>query len=148
MRLVFLDFDGVLHPLDAQLPEGRRFCWLPVLESLLAGHPDVHIVVHSSWRYEYNDSELHTLLGPLGQRFAGSVPRGPREQAIELVLQANRRVRHHLVLDDDQREFTGTAVNLLLVNSQRGISNETTQTAIRNWLQSTSSVQSHDTHEN
>lgn len=145
MRLVFTDFDGVLHPLDTELPEGRRFCWLPVLESLLVGHPDVHIVVHSSWRYEYTNSELHTLLGPLGQRFAGSAPRGQREQAIELVLQANRLVRHHLVLDDDKQEFTGTAVNLLLLNSQRGISDEAAQSAIRNWLQATSPGQSHVT---
>ncbi|WP_157538807.1 HAD domain-containing protein [Hydrogenophaga flava] len=145
MRLVFTDFDGVLHPLDAELPEGRRFCWLPVLESLLVGHPDVHIVVHSSWRYEYIDQELRALLGPLGPKFVGSAPRGPREQSIELVLQANRRVRHHLVLDDDKQEFTGTAVNLLLLNPQRGISDETAQTAIKNWLQSTSPVQAHET---
>lgn len=145
MRLVFTDFDGVLHPLDAELPEGRRFCWLPVLESLLNGHPDVHIVVHSSWRYEYTDSELHTLLGPLGQRFAGSAPRGPREQSIELVLQANRLVRHHLVLDDDKQEFTGRAVNLLPLDSRRGISDESAQTAIATWLRSTAPIQSHTT---
>lgn len=144
MRLVFLDFDGVLHPVDAQLPEERRFLWLPVLDSLLVDHPDVHIVVHSSWRYEYNDSELHTLLGPLRQRFAGSAPRGPREQAIELVLQANRHVRHHLVLDDDPREFTGSAVNLLLVEPSRGVSDEAAQTAIRVWLRSTAPVLSHE----
>lgn len=145
MRLVFLDFDGVLHPLDSALPEGHRFCWLHVLESLLVGHPDVHIVVHSSWRYEYIDQELRALLEPLGPKYVGSAPRGPREQAIELVLQANRLVRHHLVLDDDKQEFTGTAVNLLLLNPQRGISDETAQSAIRNWLQSTSPVQSHVT---
>ena len=40
MRLLSLDFDGVLHPQDAELPEERRFCWLAVLESLLVDHPD------------------------------------------------------------------------------------------------------------
>lgn len=140
MRLLSLDFDGVLHPQDAELPEERRFCWLAVLESLLVDHPDVRIVVHSSWRYEYTNSELRALLSPLGQRFVGSAPRGPREQAIELVLQANRHVRHHLVIDDDPREFTGSAVNLLLVDPLLGISDEAARTAIRVWLQSTTPV--------
>ena len=130
MRLIFLDFDGVLHPLDAHLPEAERFCWLPVLDSLLADHPDVHLVVHSTWRYEYTDHELRELLGPLGKRFAGSAPRAPREQAIEMVLQANRQIQHHLALDDDAQEFSGSAVNVLLLDSMRGISDESAQTAL------------------
>jgi hypothetical protein len=137
VRLIFIDFDGVLHPLNAQLPEAGRFCWLPVLDDLLADHPDVHLVVHSTWRYEYTDHELRALLGPLGERFAGSAPRAPREQAIEMVLQANRHVRYHLALDDDAREFSGAAVNVLLLDSQRGISDESAQTAIATWLRST-----------
>ena len=145
MRLIFIDFDGVLHPLNAQLPEGERFCWLPVLVRLLAGHPDVHLVVHSTWRYEYTDPELRALLGPLGHRFAGSAPRAPREQAIETVLQANRHVRYHLALDDDAREFSGSAVNVLLLDSMRGISDESAQAAIATWLRSTAQVQTNQT---
>jgi hypothetical protein len=137
VRLIFLDFDGVLHPLDAQLPEAERFCWLPVLDDLLTGHPDVHLVVHSTWRYTYADTELRAFLGPLGHRFAGSAPRAPREQAIEMVLQANRHIQHHLALDDDAREFSGSAVNVLIVDSMRGISDESAQTAIATWLRST-----------
>lgn len=144
LRLLFLDFDGVLHPVDAGVQKMERFCWLPILESLLDGHPDVYVVVHSTWRYEYTDGELRGLLGPVGQRFAGSAPRAPREQAIETVLQANRSVRYHLALDDDQREFTASAVNLLLVDSQLGISDEAAQSAIKSWLRSTAPVQSHE----
>lgn len=135
MRLVFLDFDGVLHPLEAEV-EGR-FCWLPVLAELLSTHPDVRIVVHSTWRYEYTDQELRGFLGPLGPRFVGSAPRAPREQAIETVLQANKSVRAHLVLDDDRREFSVSRVNLVLLDSQRGLSDELVQAAIRKWLHST-----------
>lgn len=137
MRLIFLDFDGVLHPLEPETLGLGRFCWLPVLTSLLSGHDDVQIVVHSTWRYEYTNPELRALLGPLGTRFAGSAPRAPREQAIEMVLQANKLVRNHLVLDDDAREFSGTAVNLLLLESQRGISDERAQTEVAAWLLST-----------
>jgi HAD domain in Swiss Army Knife RNA repair proteins len=137
MRLIFLDFDGVLHPLEPESLGLQRFCWLPVLIGLLRGHDDVQIVVHSTWRYEYTNPELHALLGPLGTRFAGSAPRAPREQAIETVLQANRAIRHHLVLDDDAREFSGAEVNLLLLDSQRGISDEQAQTEVAAWLLST-----------
>ncbi|MDQ7747479.1 HAD domain-containing protein [Hydrogenophaga pseudoflava] len=137
MRLIFLDFDGVLHPLEPESLGLEKFCWLPVLTSLLSGHDDVQIVVHSTWRYEYTNPELRALLGPLGMRFAGSAPRAPREQAIETVLQANRAIQHHLVLDDDAREFSGTAVNLLLLDSQRGISDEQAQADVTAWLLST-----------
>lgn len=140
MRLLFLDFDGVLHPLD-EAPEAKRFCWLPLLENLLEEHPDVHIVIHSTWRYIYADDELRAFLGPLGEQFAGSTPRAPREQSIEMVLQANRLVRYHLALDDAPKEFTGSAVNLLPLDSRRGISDESAQTAIATWLLSTAPVQ-------
>lgn len=138
MRLIFLDFDGVLHPLDADLPDINRFCWLPVLETLLEGHPDVHLVVHSTWRYAYTDAELRDLLGPLGPMFVGSAPRAPREQAVEMVLQSNKQIQHHLVLDDDLREFSGTALNLLLLDPQHGLSDEKAQAALFAWLSSTS----------
>lgn len=137
MRLIFLDFDGVLHPVEPEPLRLERFCWLPILTDLLASHADVQLVVHSTWRYEYTDAELHALLGPLGHRFAGSAPRAPRQQAIEMVLQANKLVCDHLVLDDDAKEFAGATVNLLLLNSQFGISDGRAQAEISAWLLST-----------
>lgn len=56
-RLLFLDFDGVLHP-DAVYrtrrgvelcAEGKLFMWAPLLVEALAGHPDVSIVLSTSW---------------------------------------------------------------------------------------------------
>jgi hypothetical protein len=138
MRVLFLDFDGVLHPLESASLGLQRFCWLPILDSLLNGHADLQIVIHSTWRYEYTEGELKALLGPLGSRFAGCVPRGARELAIETVLQANKSVQHHLVLDDDSREFSGTVLNLLLLDPQRGISDAKAQAAVREWLLSSS----------
>lgn len=139
MRLIFLDFDGVLHPLQPEVSQLERFCWLPTLEALVGSFPDVYIVVHSTWRYEYTEPELRQMLGSLGHRFVGCAPRAPRQQAIEMVLQANRGVRGHLVLDDDPREFSGSTLNVVLLDPQRGLSDETAQSAIRNWLRSTPS---------
>lgn len=139
MRLVFLDFDGVLHPLQPELLQLERFCWLPLLEALVADYPDVYVVVHSTWRYEYTEPEIRQMLGSLGRRFVGCAPRAPRQQAIEMVLQSNRGLRCHLVLDDDPREFCGSKLNVLLLDPQRGLSDEAAQRAIQDWLRSTPS---------
>ena len=135
MRLLFLDFDGVVHPQDPESTGLQHFCWLPFLARLLEPHDDVRIVVHSTWRYDHTDNELRTLLGSLGPRFVGSAPRAPREQAIEMVLGANKgTVVSHLVLDDAGKEFSGSTVNLLLVEPHLGLSDVRVQAAISAWL--------------
>jgi len=55
--ILFLDFDGVLHPDAAYLEKGRPvlraegefFMWAPYLVEALAEHPDVKIVLSTSW---------------------------------------------------------------------------------------------------
>lgn len=53
--LLFLDFDGVLHP---ELFHASEFCYLPMLENLLRRHPNVGIVITSSWREERDFERL------------------------------------------------------------------------------------------
>lgn len=142
-RLLFLDFDGVLHPFNGEHEPEGWFRWLPILERALQSWSDVRIIVHSSWRYEYTDTELQGLLRQLGSRFVGTAPRGAREQAIETVLQANKgHVTAHLVLDDDPREFTRGRLNLLLCNGLEGLSQGRVQDELRAWLESTAPLAS------
>ncbi len=55
--IFFLDFDGVLHPARAIMgqygPElagdGSLFMWADTLSGLLAEHPDIQIVLSTSW---------------------------------------------------------------------------------------------------
>ncbi len=56
-RLLFLDFDGVLHPdavyltrdvIELRAP-GELFMWAPLLIEALAEHQDVRIVLSTSW---------------------------------------------------------------------------------------------------
>jgi len=137
-RLMFIDFDGVLHPMDEVHRPAGWFRWLPVLADLLAPWPDVRLVIHSSWRYEYSDTELRVLMGPLSSRVFGSVPPLPREQAIENFLQANKaKVVSHLVLDDDAREFTAGRLNLVLCDSLEGLTQRRVQDRVRHWLATT-----------
>lgn len=137
MRLLFIDFDGVLHSTCAEL-DNSYFCWLPELEKLLSKFPDVKLVVHSTWRYEYHNEELRELLGPLGDRFIGSAPRGPREQAIQMVLQANKgKVTDYLVLDDAPADFPDGTLNTLFVDGLQGIGPAMNHAPITEWLVST-----------
>ena len=58
--ILFLDFDGVLHPDDAYLVRGRPalradgalFMWAAPLAALLDAHPQVQIVLSTSWARE------------------------------------------------------------------------------------------------
>jgi hypothetical protein len=58
--ILFLDFDGVLHPDAAYLERGRPvlraegalFMWAGLLVDALAAHPEVEIVLSTSWARE------------------------------------------------------------------------------------------------
>ena len=47
--ILFLDFDGVLHP---QPNDGAQFSNAPRVWELLARHPEVSIVFSTGWRFE------------------------------------------------------------------------------------------------
>jgi hypothetical protein len=59
MKLIYLDFDGVLHDDEVYFKFNRRirletpgrtlFEWMPILENLIEPHPDVQIVLSTSW---------------------------------------------------------------------------------------------------
>ncbi|CAN7715694.1 HAD domain-containing protein [Variovorax sp. LjRoot175] len=75
--ILFLDFDGVLHPEgEGHLPnDGSDFCFLPRLEQLLREFPHVRIVISSSWRERLS---YETLLKPFAEdiraRILGATP--------------------------------------------------------------------------
>lgn len=142
MRVVFLDIDGVLHPVP---PEGVAwagsvdlFCWLDILSKLLAPYEDVFVVVHSTWRYSYTPQALGRILDVLGSRYLGVTPPGQGLQAIRWWLSQNRGVTSHCILDDDLREF-GEAPPPELITCQplAGISALDVQAKLRLWLEAT-----------
>ncbi len=55
--ILFLDFDGVLHP-DPCHDAGMLLCHLPRLESVLRDFPDVQVVISSTWRATRTLDEL------------------------------------------------------------------------------------------
>lgn len=60
--VLFLDFDGVLHPMPHH--HVNVFCQLPILEEVLLTFPEVRIVVSSSWRESYDLAMLREVFSP------------------------------------------------------------------------------------
>lgn len=68
--ILFLDFDGVLHPDAVYLARGRPvlraagelFMWAPQLITVLADAPDVRIVLSTSWARELRFSRARDYL--------------------------------------------------------------------------------------
>lgn len=166
MRVLFLDFDGVLHPLGLQVQPGRFvngkpvakavtvdwFCWLGLLEQLLADHPDVRLVAHTSWRESHDEAQLGAYLGPLQHRYLGAT-RGdlPKYPSILAWLEANPGVTSYRMLDDAVQEFPhdpvedrlgdvkespyGPAVpEFIACDHQHGIAAPEVQHRLRAWL--------------
>ena len=76
-RVISLDFDGVTHPSPHSVPRRTDVAplqWLDFLAELLERHPDVGLLVHSSWRETYSEDELRDMLHPLEDRFLGVTP--------------------------------------------------------------------------
>lgn len=48
--ILFLDFDGVLHPANEPVGADTDFCRVPLLEAWLKENTEVSIVISSSWR--------------------------------------------------------------------------------------------------
>lgn len=80
MNLLGLDFDGVLHrasdrvflnfrpympawEMELALKAQSRFVWAPLLSGLVQG-TDTAIVIHSTWRKQFDDSTMKSFLPP------------------------------------------------------------------------------------
>jgi HAD domain in Swiss Army Knife RNA repair proteins len=107
--LLFLDFDGVLHP---RAPRKNLFCNLPRLEAVLREFRFVDVVIASTWREDMSLEQLRKLISPdLRSRIIGVTPvveieypagpHGTREKEIRLYLeQSGCQDRTWLALDD------------------------------------------------
>lgn len=88
MRILFIDFDGVLHAATGPADRMRRFIWAPILRDLLAQHPDVQVVVHASARDHTPAETIASQLGAVGISISGvAAPRISRWEAIQKYLE-------------------------------------------------------------
>ncbi|SDZ40064.1 hypothetical protein SAMN05518669_13271 [Variovorax sp. YR634] len=135
--ILFLDFDGVLHPEGEAhiLNGGVDFCFLPQLEALLREFPHVNIVISSSWREQLL---YKTLLKPFSSdiraRILGATPHsgfglppphGKREGEILAWIQIHDMVDEPWVaLDDAYWQFDRCKDHLVVCDSFVGFDNK------------------------
>jgi hypothetical protein len=89
-RVIFVDFDGVLHATIGSAQTMKQFVWLPVLLRLLEPHDDVRLVVHASARQNSPEAFLRERLEVPASRWAGiTPPRLSRWPSIQAWLKGN-----------------------------------------------------------
>jgi hypothetical protein len=112
--ILFLDFDGVLHPAGGN-PAGGQFLRRHLLEDLLRepAQAGVRIVISSTWREAFSLERLRQVFMPdLRERVIDVTPelpdhRGPhrRHHEIQCWLAAHPEVTRWVAVDDNRAQF-------------------------------------------
>lgn len=135
-RLLSIDFDGVLHPHDAhyaiddvstasvdQLYAAGLFQHCRLLADVLSAHPDVELVVHSSWRKTHDLQSLRKLLGPLGPRLRAVTPPVLEREASVIAHMRRWHVaaQRVIILDDQPELFTSLRSQVIACDGSAGL---------------------------
>lgn len=116
--IIFLDFDGVLHPMPLPVFAGALlFDQLSELQRIVRARPSVKVVVHSSWRLisYYEDKDFADIL-ELGGQFLGTTPREipSRWESIRAWLKHYPGDEDFVILDDMAGSFPTEAREYLI----------------------------------
>ena len=134
-KLLFLDFDGVLHPISAG--EDGHFCRAALLASTLAGFEGiVQVVVSSDKRGYYTLDELKAMLpAGLAKHVIGVTPfrAGNRFEEIQAFVAENAPDTDWRALDDDFLSFPKGYPQLIRCDGFVGFDDECAST-LRGWL--------------
>ncbi|GIZ51919.1 HAD domain-containing protein [Noviherbaspirillum aridicola] len=152
-KVLYLDFDGVLHDDEVYFKRGRGiyiktpgrslFEWMPILDELLAPHPDLAIVLSTSWVrvMSFNRAKMH--LSPslqervIGATFHSRWMRNTEFAALPRGVQVAQDVRQRrpakwFALDDEEADWPAWCRDKLIVTKpSMGLSDATVQEAIR-----------------
>lgn len=141
--IIFLDFDGVLHPVDylsfqtvdgeLELYGDARLCWANILLQLIENY-QCELVVHSSWRLSYSLPEIRAMI-PTGlrERILGATKGGNRYDGI-LAYAKDAQPCAYVILDDMADEFPQPCPELLLCDGTTGVSDNRIQAALNEFL--------------
>lgn len=135
MKLLFLDFDGVIFSVAGTI-HARILCgkermpkWeldpvaLSLIANLLIDHQDMNVVISSTWRIGTPLEELKEILGPkIGPRVIGKTPvlRQERGQEIKLFLETFKEPVADIIILDDDRDMNPYMGNLFWTDSYNG----------------------------
>ena len=136
--ILFLDFDGVLHPQyeHEPVPADLAFCHLARFEALMREFPSVEIVISSTWREQFSMEVLRAKFSAdIAARIIGRTPLAAealpphmvevREWEILAWLNANNRQREEwIALDDSAWQFKRHRSRLVACTSYTGLDSE------------------------
>lgn len=147
-KILFLDFDGVLHPDGVAL-----FSQLGVFEEYLSQMPDVEVVISSTWREDHSLEELKKYFSHSVQdRIVGTTPSledgydcGGRQREIQAFLDSaslNSTNCAWIALDDMQLFFESDCPNLIVTDSSKGFTASDGHSLLE-WYEQARAVGSH-----
>jgi hypothetical protein len=153
--ILFLDFDGVLHPAEVELkeydyrgpltpelnaPGYTLFCWVETLERILDDedpHGRIKIVLSTSWSYHFGLEGAKAYLPEgLQARVIGKIDHSLLSRG-ELILKHARKNDYErwIAIDDDRCRWPYDYQNrLVYCDSDTGISDEMVQADLRGIL--------------
>ena len=153
---LFLDIDGVLHPNGTARTYLRRnvtgecighrilgdglWQWSEPLIQLLNKLPDVHIVLHSSWRHEISLEDIRSHMpSALAERVVAITPTQHfgRLDSIRTYCERNR-VDRFVIVDDTPGEFPRNLPELVICG-EGGLGDPETLAVLRDMLNRLSS---------
>ncbi|RUR71082.1 hypothetical protein EJP67_28910 [Variovorax guangxiensis] len=136
--LLFLDIDGVLHPVGADYSFGSRFfSHLPLLEELLREFRSVDVVISSDWRLAESIEQLQRYFSEdIRRRIVGATPlinpdtvvQHRRQLEIQAWLDGNGHSDAKWVaLDDWPESFEAGFARLVLTDPARAFDQDSFQ---------------------
>ena len=137
-KLIFLDFDGVLHPNFSSGSE--YFSHAGYLRDALDGFAEgVEIVISSSWRFHWSTTAiLQRLPKPLASMVTGITPIGEpgrhqRYREIQAYLSSRMGQYDWRALDDAVNEFPKDCAELIECDGRIGL-DDLSAARLRVWL--------------
>jgi len=136
--LLFLDVDGVLHPVGVDYSfSSRFFSHLPLLEELLREFPSVDVVISSDWRLAESIEQLQRYFSEdIRHRIIGATPlinpdtfvQHRRQLEIQAWLDGNGHSDAEWVaLDDWSESFEAGFARLVLTDPKRAFDQDSFQ---------------------
>jgi len=137
--ILFLDFDGVLHPLNRAT---GTFARVPHFEQVMRDYPEVDIVISSAWREEHSIEALRLVFSEDFRHriidvtpILANKPHLREAEILSWLRDVGREYESWLALDDSEWLFSLSCRNLILVDTNVGF-NLRVEQVLRNALSS------------
>lgn len=129
--ILFLDFDGVLHPINRG---GKEFSLLPHFVRVMESFPEVDIVISSAWRLDHDLDQLRAYFPQIiSPRIIDVTPHLPylehhhvrHAEILTWLRDEGREYESWVAIDDDDWLFPPQCTRLILTDTAIGFDEKT-----------------------